>query len=241
MGKKRSRFVQQQKNNQRLQNKSQSNMNHRINQTNKKIETFKQDYENSVKEIMSNFIKENGLDPEKIPNNSRIIIFELLRKNIQNKLDMYNQYISEHQDDKNIQEYYDAQTVCTDTLEQIDWIYDWTRPLNNEKYILYDGYDDLLEKASKKLEDSGKKFESLNSALEVIDKIVECNRELNLLHYSFFQFCYFIEQNDVDKYYIYISNTIKNLMVLESNDPIVDFLLKDFKKEDVEITEECES
>ena len=237
--KKRSKFVQQQKYNKHLQNKSISNMNHNMNKTNRKIEAYKQDYEESVNAIIGDFIRENNLDPEKIPNNSRIIIFELLRKNVQNKLDMYTQYIAEHQEDENIKEFYDAQTVCTEALEQIDWIYDWTRPLKNDKYHLYDGYEELLDKASEKLENSGKKFESLKSVLEVIENTnVDCIK--HLLHYRFYQFCYFIEQNDVDRYYIYISNTIKNLLILDSTDPLVEFLVKDFKK-DVDNTEECEN
>lgn len=237
--KKRSRFVQQQKYNQHLQNKAASNMNHTVNRSNRRLEQYRQDYESSVSNVLEDFIRENGLDPEKIPSNSRIIIFELLRKNIQNKLEMYTQYISEHQEDENIKDYYDAQTVCTDALEQIDWIYDWTRPLKDNSYDLCDGYaKDLIDEANEKLSKSEKKFESLTSVSEVIENSkLDCKDDLG---YYFQRLCMFIKKNDLDKYYIYISNTIKNLMILDSTDPLVEFLIKDFKQ-GVDNTEECEN
>jgi len=230
MGKKRrSKFVQQQKYNQHLQNKSQSNMNHAINRTNRKIESYKQDYESSIKEIMADFIKENGLDPDKIPNNSRILVYELLRKNIQNKAKDYELYIKNHLQDDNINEYYDAQKLCQDSLEQIDWIYDWTKPING--CYLGNGFYEcsLLEKVEEKLKESGKKFDSVLDIPDIIDSI---NSEYsNNIKCSFYCFCNFILNNDVNKYYIYISNTIKNLKILNTEDPIRDFMLKPYVNE----------
>jgi len=228
MGKK-SRFVQQQQNNRRLQNKASSNMNHSMNKANRKIEVYKQDYENSVKQIMSDFIKENNLDPDKIPSNSRILIYELLRKNIQNKATSYELYIKDHLEDSNINEYYDAQKLCQDSLEQIDWIYDWTKPIKD----CYRGggfYDEsLLEKVEEKLKESEKKFDSILDIPSLIDSAnLECCEDVK---FNFYCLCNFILNNDVDKYYIYISNTIKNLKILNTNDPIVDFMLKPFVNE----------
>jgi len=235
MGKKKSRFVQQQQNNRRLQNKAAYNMNHAINRSNRKMDAYKQDYENSVKEIMSNFIKENGLDPDKIPNNSRILIYELLRKNIENKFYSYEEYVKTHRDDENINEYYDAQRLCRDSLEQIDWIYNWTEPLENFDYGLSDGenYNDRVEEANEKLKNSEKKFDEILDIPELI-----CTFENDSLRHEFHKFCQFIVKNDLDKYYIYISNTIKNLKILNTEDPIKDFILKPFVN--VEISKDCE-
>lgn len=228
--KKRSRFVQQQKYNRHLQNKSSSNMNHTINKSNRQIEKYRKDYDDSVKEIVKDFIIQNDLDPDKIPNNSRIIIFELLRKNIQNKLDSFTDYIDKHKD-RDLREYYDAKAVCVDVLEQIDWIYDWTRPLKDEKYEAGDeeNNETILNSAKTKLESTEKKIESLEALLSTLNETENVYKS-DILYY-FYRFCNFIIMNDVDKYYIYISNTIKNLLILDSEDPIVDFLVKDFKED----------
>ena len=56
---------------------------------------------------------------------------------------------------------------------------------------------------------------------------------------DFYRFCLFICNSDLDKYYIYISNTIRNLKILNSNDPIKDFMLKSYVN--VETTsQDCE-
>jgi len=234
MGKKRSNFVKQQQNNRRLQNKASSNMNHSINRTNRRIEAHKQDYENSIREIMSDFIKENGLDPDKIPNNSRILIYELLRKNIQNKARSYELYIKDHLEDENIGEYYDAQKLCQDSLEQIDWIYDWTKPINHSEYDLGEGYEINLDKAEEKLQQSEKKYDSILDIPEIINSLDRSDD----IKYDFYRFCKFICKNDLDKYYIYISNTIKNLKILNTNDPIKEFMLKSYVN--VENSKDCE-
>jgi len=239
MGKKRSRFVQQQKYNVHLQNKAHSNMNHSINRTNRRIEEYKQNYDNSIKEIMSDFLKENGLDPDSIPNNSRILVYELLKKNIKNKLEMYTKYIEEHPEDERISEYYDAQTLCNDSLKQIDWIYDWIKPCSCHGLSDGETYESRLEKAEKKLQESEKKFDSILDIPEIIDSLNKPYCED--LKFDFYQFCGFIieKRNELDKYYIYISNTIKNLKILNSDDPIVDFMLKPYK-DHTKISEDCE-
>jgi len=239
MEKRRSKFVQQQKYNKHLQNKSISNMNHNMNKTNRKIEAYKQDYENSIREIMSDFLKENGLDPEKIPNNSRILVYELLKKNLKTKLEGYTKYIEEHPEDENISQYYDAQTLCNDSLEQLDWVYDWTRPISHPDYDLGEGYGNDIEFIDTKLQDSGKKFDSILDIPEIINS---CNIDKDTkddIKYDFYRFCKFIKKNDLDKYYIYISNTIKNLKILNSEDPIVEFMLKPYTNK--ESTTDCES
>jgi len=242
MGKKRSRFVQQQKYNQHLQNKQSSNMNHSINRTNKKIELYKQDYENSVKEIMDDFLKENDLNPNEIPNNSRILIYELLKKNIVNKYHQYDQYIKDHRHDENINEYYEAQKICLDSLEQINWIYDWTKPLKDEYRFYSEGetMESRLKNAEEKLKKTEKKFDSILDIPEIIEVY---NDYICYLKDDFYKFCKFIIENDLDKYYIYISNTIKNLKTLVTEDPIKDFMVKSYTllNEPLNKTEECEN
>jgi len=235
MGKK-SRFVQQQQNNRRLQNKAASNMNHSINKSNRRMEAYKEDYERSIREIMSGFIKDSGLDPDKIPSNSRILIYELLKKNIKDKATSYELYIKDHLEDENINEYYDAQRLCQDSLEQIDWIYNWTEPIDHSKYDLGEGYEVYLEEAEEKLQNHEKKFDSVLDIPVIIRS--SNNEHSDDVVYDFYRFCKFICKNDLDKYYIYISNTIKNLKILNTEDPIKEFMLKPYVN--VETSKDCE-
>jgi len=235
MGKKNT-FVRQQQKNIRLQNKAHSNMNHSINRTNRRVENHRNEYEKSIREFMNDFIKESGLDPEKIPTNSRILIYEILKKNIQDKAKAYELYIKEHLEDDNINEYYDAQKLCQDSLEQIDWIYDWTNPISHSKYDLGEGYETNLEEAEEKLQNHEKKFDSILDIPEIIRSLD--NNTYDNVRYDFHRFCKFICKNDLNEYYIYISNTIKNLKLLNSDDPIKEFMLKSYVN--VESSQDCE-
>jgi len=231
MGKKRSNFIQEQKINQRLISKAESNMNHNINKRTKRMEKIKADYNDTQDTMLNSILNDSGLDLTSIPKNSRILIYELLKKNLQNNLDNYTKYIEKNKNAENIQEFYDSKQLCIDNLEQIDWIYNWTKPLGE-----YVGYADG-ETEESRLEKASKKVEGLDKVLVVIDATTKSCKKY--LYEYFYRFCKFIIENDTEKYNTYISNTIKNLLILDSEDPIVEYLVKDFK-EDVDNKVECE-
>ena len=242
MGKKRSNFIQEQKINQRLISKAESNMNHNINKRTKRMEKIKADYNDTQDTMLNSILNDSGLDLTSIPKNSRILIYELLKKNIVNKYHQYDQYIKDHRHDENINEYYEAQKICLDSLEQINWIYDWTKPLKDEYRFYSEGetMESRLKNAEEKLKKTEKKFDSILDIPEIIEVY---NDYICYLKDDFYKFCKFIIENDLDKYYIYISNTIKNLKTLVTEDPIKDFMVKSYTllNEPLNKTEECEN
>jgi hypothetical protein len=228
MGKKKhSTFIRQQKNNQRVQNKYASNVNHSVNRSTKRVNALYEDYNNFVNTTMDKFLVENGL--ESVPKNSRILVYEILKKNLSTKIKSYEDAITKlNPDDENSEDlktqYNEAIDICESNISQINNVYNWTEYLSGDREK--DEYDSLtneeaMTKANDKLTESKLKFENLSVALDAINNYDKKDIDLENLTYYFYSFCrYILRCNDIDKNHTFISGVIKNLSVINTDDPI---------------------
>lgn len=231
MGKKfkTSKFVQMQRYNQSKNAKSQNHTRRIYNQSMNNINKAQEEFNNYLKEVLSDYAKENNMDVDKIPQNSRILVYEMIKANINKTLSNYDSLPdSEKTEDLNK----DYET-CKFNLELINWVYNFTKPFedgifekNDEEYYC-DQLDEIINEYNSSLDNdrSNMFIPKLSDINNSINEFNFDNKDKLLLGYKYF--CNWIVNNKNDaftKYKLYTINVFKNMFLLNTEDPIIDVI-----------------
>lgn len=249
------KFVQEQNYNIHLNDKRVNSSSRRIRQGQRNINAAQEEYEQTTREIYENFLNEFGLNASEVPSNSRILIYELLRKRVSDRRGLYEKYISEHPDDEHIDEVKQAIKTCMETEEDIKNIYTWQNRL--EDIVLTDEdrdndtvFNDVIE-IYNKLNPVDNKKKEINDIYEIfnflssdsITNIISPDFKEKLIEdfYKFTKYVRTINMEETTKHFFYVEGVLESLDAIRVNDdPIKEIMFKPYIIQDVKPSDNIE-
>lgn len=227
MGKKRrSKFIQNQRYENHRNNKAMTGTYRKINKTQKEINTVTKDFEKSIQDEFNKAFEVNNLESPEFNVNSRICIFEAIKKKIIERKEKFLTMIDTENivpQNQAVIDMYDLNIECIENIYTFGYLK--VISVNDE-----DNLEELYNQCVTKLESYEKlDFNKLTPLDELKTNLqtILTEDEMNKLLIKLFKF---ININDnPEKYYLFIDNTIKNLLYITNADPLNKILVKNIK------------
>jgi hypothetical protein len=227
MGKRTSRFVQEQRYTNHINNKANAGTRRRLNKFQREMDEINAEFNEDVQKEYNEVFEVNNLEAPEYNTTSRICIYEALKKKINERKEKFMKSIDLVHivpENQAVLDKYNKYLENIDNIYSLDNIYSHTDKVDISSYKKL--YSQVYAQLFNALEKSERNFEPL---VPEADMITIVNDKLNNEEYTYdflIRLFTFILDNETEDYHLFNSNTLKNISIFNTQDPIIDILVK---------------